>query len=136
MHNDSGWRRAPGGGWSQNPAPNSRVDVLLSDNESSPEGGREVLMEDELSDHINWSMVVAYRPVDQQESVLDLCKAVVEAVEGAPGYGTLRNAEGVRLKDHPAWVAFYNGVKSANGEAPWGHPFDPWSPAIAKGGAS
>lgn len=42
----------------------------------------------------------------------ELAKAVVDLVEGLDGYGTQVSAmNGVRLKDQPAWVRFYNAVR-------------------------
>lgn len=48
----------------------------------------------------------------QSEDMGKLVTALVDAVEGPPGYGTLRNADGVRLKDHPAWVSVYLAARA------------------------
>jgi hypothetical protein len=41
--------------------------------------------------------------------LLDDLTAVVDLIEGFPGYGTASNLNG-RLKDQEAWVRFYNLV--------------------------
>lgn len=53
---------------------------------------------------------------DQKNDAARINQSLVDAVEGLPGYGTVRNADGVRLKDHPAWVAFYVATKNAGAE--------------------
>jgi len=37
-------------------------------------------------------------------------KRIVEEVDGAMRHGTWRDAHGMRLKDTPEWVAFYNAI--------------------------
>lgn len=39
---------------------------------------------------------------------------IVEGINGAMNHGTWRDERGVRLKDTPEWVAFYNAVKKAS----------------------
>lgn len=38
---------------------------------------------------------------------------IVEEIDGAVNHGTWRDKSGMRLKDTPEWVAFYNAIKAA-----------------------
>ena len=51
--------------------------------------------------------IATLRASDPSRELVERAIAVVDLIEGFPGYGTATNGNG-RLKDQPAWVKFYN----------------------------
>ncbi|WPE22443.1 hypothetical protein [Shinella zoogloeoides] len=64
-------------------------------------------------EHFSTTKPVTFQSADDLLNAASGMKRIVEELDGAIKHGTWRDEHGLRLKDTPEWIVFYNALSKA-----------------------